>query len=230
MKKILQSTVVLVVITLIAGFALATVYEVTKDPIAAAEQAARDNAYRMVMPDASAFVSVSQTGADPAYPIQTDSGILINDCLAAVRDLAQAAPKAASASDAVTLPDGADTLADTGVPAPESVIGYVVNVTSPNGYGGNITIAVGILADGTIKGISVISQSETAGLGAVCAEDKFTNQFSGIKGFVEYVKTGKTQPNEIDAISGATITTKAVTEAVNAAVQHVIDIEGGKQS
>ena len=87
-------------------------------------------------------------------------------------------------------------------------------------YGGDITLAVGILFDGTVQGISVISQGETAGLGAVCAEEKFTGQFSGIKGVVEYVKTGKTEPNQIDAISGATITTKAVTEAVNAAVAY----------
>ena len=53
MKQILKSTLVLVLITLIAGLSLATVYEVTKDPIAAAEKKARDDAYRMVMPNAN---------------------------------------------------------------------------------------------------------------------------------------------------------------------------------
>ncbi len=194
MKKIITSTLILVAITLVAGLALATVYQVTKDPIAAAEQKAKENAYRMVMPDADSFLAVGVLESEQ-YPIDKE-GILINECL---------------------------TAAD----ASGNFIGHVVNVTSPNGYGGDITIAVGILEDGTIKGISVISQSETAGLGAVCAEDKFTGQFAGIKGFVEYVKTGKTEPNEIDAISGATITTRAVTEAVNTAVAYVDEQKGG---
>ncbi len=189
MKKIITSTLILVAITLIAGLALATVYEVTKDPIAAAEQKAKENAYRMVMPDADAFGERPPVSG-VQYPVEAEGGVLINDCLIATD-------------------------------AAGNCLGYVVNVTSPNGYGGDVTIAVGILEDSTIKGISVISQSETAGLGAVCAEDRFTSQFAGINGTVEYVKDGKTEPNQIDAISGATITTKAVTEAVNAAVAYV---------
>lgn len=194
MKNIIKSTLILVCITLVAGLALAGVYEITKDPIAEAERLAKENAYRAVMPDAASFEAVVET----SYPMTTDSGMTVSECLVAKNA------------------DGAD-------------IGHVVNVTSPNGYGGSITIAVGILADGSIKGISVIAQSETAGLGAVCAEDKFTGQFSGIRGFVEYVKNGKTEPNQIDAISGATITTKAVTEAVNVAVGHVDSLKGGNE-
>ncbi len=186
MKKIIKSILVLVAITLVAGLALAAVYEITKAPIAAAEQEAKENAYRMVMPEAVGFEAADQA----TYPVTTESGIIIRDCLIGKNSGGEA-------------------------------VGHVVNVTSPNGYGGDITIAVGISADGSIKGISVISQSETAGLGAVCAEEKFTSQFAGIQGFVAYVKDGKTEPNEIDAISGATITTKAVTEAVNAALAYV---------
>ncbi len=194
MKNILKSTFILVAITLIAGLALASVYEITKAPIADAERKAKENAYRMVMPDAASFLAVGVVESE-WYPIDRD-GILINECL--------------------TATDAADNF-----------IGYVVNVTSPNGYGGNITIAVGISADSSITGISVIAQSETAGLGAVCADKKFTDQFIGIKDYVEYVKTGKTEPHEIDAISGATITTKAVTEAVNTALAYASELKGG---
>ncbi len=195
MKKIITSTLILVAITLVAGLALAAVYEVTKDPIAEAERKAEKKAYSMVMPEGTTFLAF---GVEEAahYPVDAGNGITINKMLTACDDAG-------------------------------NFIGYAVNVTSPGGYGGDITVAVGILADGTITGISVISQSETAGLGAVCAEEKFTGQFAGIQGFVEYVKDGKTEPNEIDAISGATITTKAVTEAVNAAIEHVHDVKGG---
>ncbi len=202
MKKILSSTLILVAITLVAGLCLATVYEITKEPIAAAELKAKENAYRMVMPDAASFIVIDGEPEDPiSYPIERENGITINESLMA------------SASDDET-----------------AILGYVVNVTSPNGYGGDITIAVGLLKDGTIQGISVVSQSETAGLGAVCAEDKFTSQFVGIKGIVEYVKNGKTESNQIDAISGATITTRAVTEAVNAAVVYLNELTGGNQA
>ncbi len=194
MKTIVKSTLILVAITLIAGLSLAAVYEITKDPIVAAEQRAKENAYRMVMPDAASFVEIGTVETEQ-YPVDI-AGILVNECLTA-NDVAG------------------------------NFLGYAINVTSPNGYGGNITIAVGISADSSITGISVIAQSETAGLGAVCADKKFTDQFIGIKDYVEYVKTGKTEPHEIDAISGATITTKAVTEAVNTALAYASELKGG---
>ncbi len=225
MKKIISSTLILVAITLIAGLALAAVYEITKEPIAAAEQAAKENAYRMVMPKATGFSAVSADSAQ--WPLDLEGGIRINECLFATRDLTKAAD---TPTEAISLPAEVDSFAETGAPVPANIIGYVISVTSSNGYGGDITLAVGILRDGTISGISVISQGETAGLGAVCAEDKFTSQFAGIKGFVEYVKNGKTEPNQIDALSGATVTTKAVTEAVNAAVAYVNELTGGTQS
>ena len=96
--------------------------------------------------------------------------------------------------------------------------GIALRVTSPNGYGGDVTVAVGVDRDGKLTGISIISQSETAGLGANCEKPWFTEQFKGISGAVVWTKTGKSAPNEIDALSGATVTTKAVTEAVNAAL------------
>ena len=84
-----------------------------------------------------------------------------------------------------------------------SVIGYLITSTSTEGYGGSIQVAVGITNEGSLTGIGFLSISETAGLGM--------NAF-------EVTKTGATADNQINAISGATVTSRAVTGAVNAAV------------
>lgn len=104
------------------------------------------------------------------------------------------------------------------------VIGYVALV-SPNGYGGEISLVVGINADLTVSGIDVISHSETAGLGAKCDTDEFKSQFTGKTGGIEVVKNGGPE-NSIDAISSATITSKAVTQGVNFALETVKLIVG----
>ena len=99
-----------------------------------------------------------------------------------------------------------------------NVIGYIVSVISGEGYGGDIGLYAGIQADGTIKGVSILEISETAGLGME-AGNVLTPQFAGknVKEF-EYTKTGATAENQVDAISGATVTTKAVTNGVNMAL------------
>lgn len=100
----------------------------------------------------------------------------------------------------------------------QELLGYVAEVTSKEGYGGNITLYVGITKDGIINGVSILKISETQGLG-MKAEEVLVPQFANkdVKEFV-YTKTGSTKPEEIDAISGATVTTKAVTKAVNMAL------------
>ena len=100
-------------------------------------------------------------------------------------------------------------------------LGYVFDVTSKNGYGGDVQIAVGITNEGEITAFKVISASETPGLGAKSMEDEYASQFTGLKAEeVKFVKGGSANHdnNEIDAISGATITTTATTQAVNAAI------------
>lgn len=94
-------------------------------------------------------------------------------------------------------------------------LGYVLTVTSHEGYGGDITFTMGVQNDGTLNGISILSISETAGLG-MKAEDVLKPQFKNknVTSFT-FTKTGAAADNEIDAISGATITTNALTTAVN---------------
>ena len=185
MNKILKNTVLLTLITLIAGICLGAVYEITKEPIAQAQDAAKKEAWQQVFPDADVndfeLVDVDQKAADKA-----------------IKDLGVKA----------TI-DEVCTVGEEG---------YVVTATDKEGYGGDIKITVGITADGTINGISILSISETAGLGMRATEPAFYEQYQGKQAekFVVSKDGGDGEP--IDALSGATITSRAVTGAVNAAL------------
>ena len=107
----------------------------------------------------------------------------------------------------------------------ESDAGYAVEVTPTTGFNGAITMMVGIDTQGNILGISVVSQTETAGLGAVCAAktsagEAFRGNFVGLSGSVAVDKDG----GEVDAITGATITSRAVCDGVNAALACVANM------
>ena len=97
-----------------------------------------------------------------------------------------------------------------------ALLGYVITVTDHEGYGGDIQFSMGVTTDGVLNGISLLSISETAGLGMRAGEvlvPQFENK--DVDRFT-YTKTGSTADSEIDAISGATITTSAVVNGVNA--------------
>lgn len=108
-------------------------------------------------------------------------------------------------------------------------VGYVVETTSKEGYGGNITLYAGITKDGILNGISILSIAETPGLG-MNAESVLVPQFENVPATMfTFTKSGGTSESEIDAISGATITTSAVVDAVNGAVSVVLEelMKGG---
>ena len=165
--------------------------------------------------------------------------LIVGVCLAGVNALtrepiakAEAEEKLAAyrqvfpeAANFETLPaPGEDSMVSEAMTAVDEAgekLGYVFLSTSPNGYGGDISLALGVTNEGEITAVTVLSMSETPGLGAKCTEADFLDQFAGMNvPEVTYTKTGKTQPNEVDAISGATISTAAVTEAVNAALAY----------
>lgn len=187
MNKIIKNTVILTLITLIAGLGLGFVYEITKDPIAQAQEDAKKKAWQEVFPetDMNAFEAL---------------------------DVDQAA------ADAAIKAIGANATVDEVCKAGED--GYVITTTSKEGYGGNIQITVGITADGTVSGISILSISETAGLGMKATEPAFYGQYEGkqTEKFAVSKDGGEGEP--IDAISGATITSRAVTGAVNVALAY----------
>ncbi len=104
----------------------------------------------------------------------------------------------------------------------EKVVGYAVSVTSGDGNDGDITLALGVSPDGTINGISFTKLSETPGLGMLADSDAFKGQFAGknVSSF-NLVKGGSSADNEIDSLSGATVTSSAVVNAVNAGLDFI---------
>lgn len=94
-----------------------------------------------------------------------------------------------------------------------STIGYAVKTVS-KGYGGDVVMVTGIQSDGTITGTRVASQSETPGLGSKITEPDFTSKFEG-KSASSQISLG----TDIDSISGATVSSRAAVDGVNAAIK-----------
>ena len=188
MSDNIKTAITLFLITLISGLALGAVYGVTKEPIALANQQATMEAYESLIPGAAEYQEKTE---DPSLTAAADDSVTVDSLVVAVDE------------------SGAD-------------MGYIVTVTSHSGYGGDIQMTVGYAEqDGQIvnTGISFLSIAETAGLGMNADTDEFKGQFIG-KGAADQLavtKTGNAGETEINAISGATVTTTAVTEAVNAA-------------
>lgn len=111
--------------------------------------------------------------------------------------------------------DGMDEIC-RGLNAAGETVGYTARCTV-QGYGGPIEVTVGVLPDGTIAGVNVggTDFAETAGLGARVKEAWFGEQFAGLTAPVALTKDG----GEVDAVSSATISSDAVTSAVNAACE-----------
>lgn len=108
------------------------------------------------------------------------------------------------------------------------IIGCVISSTSANGYGGDVTLSVGVDLSNTITGMRVTSMSESPGYGSHCQDEEFEEQFKGLGGEITYVSDGADEPGEIDMISGATFTSRAVTEAVNGALDCARSLLGGE--
>lgn len=147
-----------------------------------------------------------------------------------------AAEKTAAAAKAV-LPSGATVLdvrpdpsdADMEVTigyadaAKTKIIGYAVPGTSPKGYGGDIRLMVGLTAERKVVTYRTLAANETPGLGAKLGDAEFVRQFGGKNGPSLKVKK---DGGEIDAITGATITSRAICEAIADACARVDRVEG----
>ncbi len=201
MNKIVKNALILTAITLVSGALLGIVYEITKDPIAQVQIETQNAAYKEVFEAASEFkeYELDESAAQSALD---DAGY----------------GSVAEINGVVTASDGSSDL------------GYVITVTDSEGYGGDIQMTVGIQNDGTVLGISFLSISETAGLGMRAKEPDFYEQFAGkqVEKFT-YVKdgTGSQSDDTIDAMSGATVTSNAVTNGVDAAIAYYTNVLGG---
>jgi electron transport complex protein RnfG len=109
-----------------------------------------------------------------------------------------------------------------------NVIGAVLSITT-KGYNSGLNMTVGLGADGTIKGVIIGDNNETQGLGKKAAEPDFNRQFPG-KSYDNPLNVVKSSPgdSDIQAITGATITSKAVTNAVNTAAEFYKQLGGAK--
>jgi electron transport complex protein RnfG len=206
MKNMLKDALILFIITLLAGAVLGVVYDVTKEPIAQQQQLAKDAAYKEVFADAEKFEEIA---------MKPDL---------APEDLTAFAES--QGYDAAI--DGVASAFDGG----GSQLGYVITVTTHEGYGGDIQFTMGVRNDGTINGISILSIGETAGLG-MRAGEVLVPQFADkqVEAFVTS-KTGAAAPEQIDAISGATITTDAFVNGANAGLacfREYLAQEGGAE-
>ena len=208
MKNIIKDACILFAITLVAGILLGLVYNVTKDPIAQQNEKAKQKAYQEVIADADKFEAL-----DGSY---------------ASDKVAETAKTVLSASATDFSKDEVSEVV-AGIKNGK-IIGFVVTVVAHDGYGGDIQFAMGIQDDGTLNGISILSIGETAGLGMRANTDAFKDQFKdkNVDKF-EYTKTGATADDQIDALSGATITTNAMTNGVNAGLCAFQYEKGGNQ-
>ena len=203
MSKIINDAIALTLITLVAGMALGAVHGITKEPIARQEALAKEAAYKEVFADAESYETVEMTDE------------LANQLRSS---LDSEGYKAQSIDEVVDAVDGSG-----------NSLGYVITVITSEGYGGDIKFSMGIQADGTMNGISILSISETAGLGMRANTDEFKSQFVGKNtDQIVYTKNGASADNEIDALSGATVTTNAMTNGVNAGLCAFRVMEGGE--
>ncbi len=198
--KIVKDALIMTAITVVFGLLLGLVYEITKEPIAQANYKAQQEAYKNVFQEAESFVDYEGFDEAAAASVVADSGYTENTI------------------------EGVVTAQD----ASGATLGYVVTVTSHAGYGGDITFSVGITNEGVVNGYSITAISETAGLGMKAKESDFYSQFEekAVES-LEVVKGSAAAENQIEAISGATITSRAVTNGVNVCLAYFRTIEGG---
>lgn len=99
---------------------------------------------------------------------------------------------------------------------------------SAKGYGGDVSVMTAVKPDGTVAGVAILDVSgETPGLGQNAAKESFYSQYAGLKKGVSLLKNGaKAENNEVDVVTGATITSTAVTRAVNAALDDFEKVKG----
>ncbi|NLX85129.1 MAG: RnfABCDGE type electron transport complex subunit G [Synergistaceae bacterium] len=178
MAKILKLGVVLFVFTALTGLILGGVYTMTLEPISAAKEREKMEAFAETLPGANDF-KVADYQHDQDIIKEIDEGSVKGE-----------------------------------------IVGYNITVT-PKGYGGLIEMVVGVEKNGRLSGIKILTQNETPGLGANATDPAFSSQFREKDvDKVVVTKVKPTEENEVQAISGATITSRAVAEGVNTALEY----------
>lgn len=191
MKELMKNAFILCGITLVAGLLLGGVYEITKKPREKQVELSKQKSYQEVISEASTFneinVNIDEIKSKLKEENITEKNAIVEKCIEALDK------------------EG-------------NIIGYVITVTSKEGYGGDITFSVGFNTENKITGISILTINETPGLGKNVEEDKFLAQYKqNSNGLYVVNKSSDSEGINIDAVSGATISSTAMTKGVNAA-------------
>jgi len=201
LKNIARDALKLFAITVITGIILGFVHEVTLPAITRNNALARQKAFTKAYPEAEQFLETEEL---ESFALTEGDSLLteIGYKNIVVQEIRIAADEAGNQ------------------------LGYVAVVSTSEGYGGNITLLIGYSNEGVVKGMDIMEINETPGLGTKAGEDPFISQFA-YKNVIEFVytKMGAVADNEIDAISGATITTKAVVDAANAGIKFILSVD-----
>lgn len=195
-KQVLRDALILFVITLIAGFSLSFVNQKTKSVIEAKALAQVQKSYQKIFP----AEGVKFESTDITKDLKKDSleitkkrgmdtkGLVVEDCRA-VMD------------------------------SSKHVIGHVFTIFTPESYSGAMKLAVGVREGGIVTGVTLLENTDTPGLGQKASDDAFLSQFKDKQPEAfQVVKHAPANDKEIEAISGATITSEAVSRAVNMAL------------
>ena len=228
-KEVLKPALILFAICLIVAAALAGTNYLTADKIAEAAAQAEVEARSQVLEGVS-------------YELLCDDDVKVY----AVKGLGM--PTAASASDISNTDFSASDISDADITDGENgikltdalwalegkaenisdqsalhLIGYVATASS-KGYGGDVDVMIGYDLNGKMTGVTILDNSETAGLGANCTKEEWLSQFVGMSGKLSVKKDG----GDVDALTSATITSRAVCSAINKATDKVNEIKGGR--
>lgn len=200
-KKIVHDALVLFAFTVVLGLILGVVYGITKGPIDQVNYEKTQSAYKQVFEDADSFEEYADFDTAAAEDLMAQNGY----------------------SDDIEV-------VNTALDASGNPLGYVLTVTAKDGSQGSITFSVGIQNDGTVNGYSITSISETPGLGMKAEEEDFYSQFENktVDKFT-VVKQKPASDDQIEAITGSTITSKAMANGCNAAIYYFQNALGGAQ-
>ena len=192
----MKDALILFAITLVSGLCLGVVYDVTKAPIEAATIAANNATYKQVLPEAESFEDVEGS----------------------TEKIAETADEIANL--------GFGGVAIESVLEAKDASGEVVRTCDQlpvqRLLRRSCQLSIGFDADGTITGVGIRETSDTPGLGLKAKDDDYRNQYVGKNcESLSVTKSGSASDTEINAISGATITSNATTNAVNAALYYL---------
>lgn len=200
--NLLKNILVLVIITAVAGGILGLVYEATKGPIEALAIEKTNEACKKVFAEATSFEELESFSVEEAAMIIAADGHENSDIENTFKAL----------------------------DANGELLGYTITIVTHEGYSGDIEFMIGVALDGTIHNMSLITINETPGLG-MNAEEEYLPQITELKADqIAYTKTGKISNNEVNAISGATITTNALTNGINAGLSYFRSINVGGEA